>query len=63
MRFGSRTAPQRIKAFIDCCGYPERVELLPYHAVGEHKYGAIGMTVKKFSIPGAEDMERLKSIF
>ena len=52
-----------IKAFLDACGSPEKVELLPYHAIGEHKYGAIGKTVQKFSIPSEEKMEKLRKIF
>lgn len=52
-----------IKAFLDACGYPERVELLPYHAIGEHKYSAIGKPVHKFSVPSEEKTEKLRLIF
>jgi len=37
--------------------------LLPYHAMGEHKYAAIGKKVKMFSVPSEEKMKHLKNIF
>ena len=40
-----------------------KVELLPYHAMGEHKYAAIGKEVQIFSVPSEEKMMRLKKIF
>lgn len=52
-----------IKAFLDSCGSPERIELLPYHALGEHKYAALGIDVHTFSAPSSERMEKLKQIF
>ena len=54
---------QRIKAFLDSCGTPAKVELLPYHAMGEHKYAAIGRTATPFKTPDEEKMESLKAIF
>ena len=39
------------------------VELLPYHQMGEHKYGAIGMEMTSFDIPSKEKMEELNGIF
>ena len=41
----------------------KKVELLPYHAMGEHKWTAIGMEAKRFSIPRSEDMEKFKTLF
>ena len=35
-------------------------ELLPYHSMGEHKYDALGMEHKNYSVP---DMEEIKEIF
>jgi len=53
----------KIKAFLDSFGTPEKIELLPYHAMGEHKYAAIGKQVQMFSVPSEEKMRELKKIF
>lgn len=42
---------------------PKRVELLPYHALGEQKYAAIGKEVQTFSVPSEEKMKEFKQIF
>ena len=54
---------QRIKAFLHSHKYPEKVELLPYHAMGEHKYAALGKVSQTFSVPSEEKMFTLKKIF
>ena len=54
---------QKIRDFLSENGYPERVELLPYHAMGEHKYAAIGKSAQSFSVPTDERMRELRSIF
>ena len=41
----------------------KRVELLPYHAMGEHKYGALGKEAMQFSVPSEEGMQALREIF
>ena len=53
----------KLKAFFDKNGYPEKVELLPYHAMGEHKYTALGFALHKFEVPAPETMKRLRSVF
>ena len=52
-----------IKKFIISCGSPEKIELLPYHAMGEHKYAAIGKQAQTFSVPSKEKISQLKSVF
>ena len=32
----------KIRDYLYSCGKPQKIELLPYHAFGEHKYPAIG---------------------
>ena len=54
---------QKIRAFFEENGMPEKVELLPYHAMGENKYSAIGKEVKKFQVPDEERLKQLKEIF
>ena len=54
---------QCIKRYISSCGTPEKIELLPYHAMGEHKYAALGMNVQTFGVPTSEKMKHLKTIF
>lgn len=52
----------KIKAFFDTNGYPQKTELLPYHAMGEHKYTALGKSAEKYDVPNKDTIERLKSI-
>ena len=52
---------KNIKAFFETNGYPEKIELLPYHAMGEHKYEALGKANQKFDIPDKEKIEKLKN--
>ena len=53
---------QNIKRYIDSCGKPKKIELLPYHTMGTHKYAALGMNVQTFAVPTSEKTERLKTI-
>lgn len=52
-----------LKKFFETNGKPQRVELLPYHAMGENKYPAIGRAAKVFTVPEKEKTEELKKIF
>lgn len=52
-----------IRDFLQGAGNPERIELLPYHAMGEHKYGALGRNAEIFEVPDAAKMERLRKMF
>lgn len=54
---------RKIKALLDSFGMPEKIELLPYHAMGEHKYEAMGKAAQKFSVPSDLQMKQLKAIF
>lgn len=42
---------------------PEKIELLPYHKMGEHKYDALGMPITYYDVPSKEFMEKLNKIF
>lgn len=53
---------KNIKAFFDINGYPKKIELLPYHAMGEHKYEALGKFFRKFAVPDEEKIKKLKNI-
>lgn len=54
---------RNIKEFFVSYGHPEKVELLPYHAMGEHKYAALGKQAQRFFAPSEEKMTELKRIF
>ena len=53
----------KIQAFLNSVRMPENIELLPYHAMGEHKYAALGKEVHPFSAPCKEKMKHLENIF
>lgn len=54
---------KKIKEFISSNGKVEKVELLPYHAMGENKYRAIGKEPIIFKTPSKEWLNHLKEIF
>ena len=54
---------QNVKDFLFKYGRPEKIELLPYHAMGENKYCAIGKNYQKFEIPDNDKISHLRKIF
>ena len=54
---------KKIREFLDACAPIERIELLPYHAMGEHKYSAIDNKAMLFSVPDENKMKALRDIF
>jgi len=54
---------KKIKNFLDSINFTGKVELLPYHKMGENKTLALGKTPKQFFSPSKENIELLKNIF
>ncbi|MBR3943453.1 MAG: glycyl-radical enzyme activating protein [Clostridia bacterium] len=52
-----------LKSFFDLNGKPQKIELLPYHAMGTHKYSALGKTAEEFGIPDKSTLETFKRMF
>lgn len=52
-----------IRDFLTVCGLPEKVELLPYHPTGAHKYASLDRESPAWSVPSVTAMERLKAVF
>ena len=54
---------EKIKAFLSSYDPPSKIELLPYHAMGENKYRAIGKDALHFQAPSPERLDQLKDVF
>lgn len=52
-----------IKNFLEKCKKPQKIEFLPYHKMGEHKYAALGKKAVNFEVPKESHTKRLKEIF
>ena len=52
-----------IKRFFDQYGKPKKVDLLPYHSLGEAKYEPCGKEPCFFKAPSDERMHQLREIF
>lgn len=59
----TREHMEKVKVFLQLHGYPERVELLPYHAMGENKCRALGSEPVIFKAPEKELLIGLREIF
>ena len=53
---------QRIKSFLQPYR-PVKIELLPYHSLGTHKYDALNMEKYEFEAPDEKIMKELNSVF
>lgn len=56
-------ALEKIRDFLASCPKPERVELLPYHNLGRHKYAALGRQAQPFPAPDSQRIHQLRQIF
>ena len=59
---GINDSEEEIKAIKKIANKAEKIELLPYHAMGDHKYAALGKTAVRFEAPTKEKMYILKSL-
>lgn len=53
---------QAIKRFLSPYR-PVKIELLPYHVLGMHKYEALQMEATQFTVPDKHTMEKLRNVF
>ena len=58
----TREEMEKIKDFLSPY-QPKKIELLPYHKMGEGKYKALGMPATQFDPPNEQTMQSLKEVF
>ena len=54
---------RNIRDFLNENGKPQKIELLPYHAMGENKYNAMDKPLQTFQVPTKEVMNTLNEVF
>ena len=59
---GINDSEEEIKAIKKLAARAEKIELLPYHAMGEHKYTALGKAAEHFEAPSGEKMTELREL-
>ena len=59
---GVNDSEEEIRAIKAIAKGAEAHELLPYHAMGEHKYAALGKVARHFEAPTKEKMEMLRKL-
>ena len=59
---GVNDSEEEIKTIKKIAERAEKIELLPYHAMGEHKYAALGKDAQHFEAPQKEKMEILSKL-
>ena len=59
---GVNDTEEEILAVKEIASGAEKIELLPYHAMGEHKYAALGKEECKFSTPTEDKMKKLRAV-
>lgn len=57
---GNDVEMEKIKKILKECSI-EKVELLPYHAMGEHKWTAAGLELTQYSIPSDDLLQKYKT--
>lgn len=53
---------EKMKNFFAENGCPNSLEVLSYHAMGEHKYAVLGKEAVKFSVPEGAIVDKFKTV-